>query len=173
MDWCWLHSPGLWTSSVESRGIIVKCTIPGPSCISIELEIECLEIFSSNNPPSDPRWCSQVWSCCLPRTPQFWCFRILCLLSQCPDFLLPCFPWRAPFTGLWTSQEQGPYLVHLCMLGTRDMLSKRGEARRERMGFPGFTTTYAHPSNFHNCSCRLSHYKSSDTINGKNTDFGT
>lgn len=59
------------------------------------------------------------------------------------------------------------------MPGTWEMLRGQREARRERMGFHGFTATYAYLSNFHGVSCRLSHYKSSDVINGKNTDFGT
>lgn len=67
------REPGLWTSSVKLLGITAKCTIPRPSCISVELDIECLEIFSSNKPPGDSRWCSQVLSSCLPRVPWFWC----------------------------------------------------------------------------------------------------
>lgn len=171
MDRWWFYSPGLWTSSVRSLGIIAKCTIPRPSCISVELEIECLEIFSSNNPPGDSRWCSQVLSSCLPRFPWFWCLEfsafhlflsvLIFSYSVFPRELssLDCEPLR---TGAAPST----------MPGTREVLSKQGKARKEQIGFPGSTTTYAHPSNFHKFSYRLSH-KSSDLRNGKNTDFGT
>lgn len=109
--------------------------------------------------------------------PHWFCFRILCLLflAQFSWFsLILFFPRELPSLDCELLRSRATSCPPLYPWNPVQSLAHRKclvSRRREWMGFRGFATICAHPSSFHNFSCRLSHCISSDMIKWKKNRF--